>query len=120
MDETLRNLALTLSGLLAILAAITHTVLGETKVFARVQITPNGARRIIHAVWLFGVVSWVAIAVLVIAAPHLGSPDARHWIVAASTVTYGFGALGNAIGTRGKHFGWIVMLVVAALSIAGW
>jgi hypothetical protein len=120
MDEPLRNLALTLSGLLAIVAAIIHAWLGETAVFARVQITPNGARRIIHAVWIFGVVSWLAIAVLVIAAPHLGSPDARHWIVATSAVTYAFGALGNAIGTRGKHFGWMVLLVVAALSVAGW
>ncbi len=120
MDEPLRNLSLTISGLLAIAAGVTHGVLGETKVFARAQITPSGARRLIRAVWLFGVVSWIAIAVLMIAAPHLGSQDARHWIIATSAVTYAFGAVGNAIVTRGKHFGWMLLLVVSGLAVAGW
>lgn len=55
-----------------------------------------------------------------IAAPHLGSQDAQHWIVATSAVTYAFGALGNAVGTRGKHFGWMLLLVVSGLAVAGW
>jgi len=118
--DALHDFLLTSSGVLAIAAGITHGVLGETKVFARAQITPSGTRRLIRAVWLFGVVSWIALAVLVIAAPHLGSQAARHWIVATSAVTYAFGALGNAVGTRGKHFGWMLLLVVSGLAVAGW
>ena len=120
MDETLRDIFLTASGVLAIAAGIIHAVLGEMKVFSRAEIRPNGLRRLIHAVWLFGVASWIAVAVLVIAAPHLGSPEARHWIVVTSAATFAFGSVGNAVGTRGKHFGWIVLLAVVALALAGW
>lgn len=120
MGETLRDVFLTASGVLAIAAGLTHAVLGEMKIFPRAEIRPNGLRLLIHAVWLFGVISWIAVAVLVIAAPHLGSPAARHWIVGTSAATFALGSIGNAVGTRGKHFGWIVLLVVVALALAGW
>ncbi len=47
MDGALHDFFLTSSGVLAIAAGITHGVLGETKVFARAQITPSGTRRLI-------------------------------------------------------------------------
>ena len=30
--------------------------------------------------------------------------------IATSIVTFGFGAIGNAWATRGRHFGWIVLI----------
>jgi len=33
---------------------------------------------------------------------------------------FAFGALGNAIATRGRHFGWMVFSAVVALAVAGY
>ena len=45
--------------------------------------------------------------------------SARHAIVAVAVVAYGYGAVGNAIATRGRHVGWMLMGVVVALALLG-
>ena len=45
---------------------------------------------------------------------------ARHWIVVTLACVFAFGALGNALATRGKHFGWIALTAVVALAVAGY
>jgi len=115
----MRDLAVQLAGILAVAAAIVHAALGETKVFARVRIEPEWARRLIRIVWQFGTIAWIGLAILLVAAPKLGSDAARNWIIATSIVTFGFGAAGNAWATRGRHFGWVVLLVVVGLAAIG-
>ena len=115
----MRDLAVQLAGILGVAAAVLHGVLGETKVFARARIEPEWVRRLIRLVWLWGTIACVSLAILLIAAPRLGSDAARNWIIATSIVTFGFGAIGNAWATRGRHFGWIVLLVVVALAAVG-
>ena len=67
-----------------------------------------------------GVAAWIAGGVLLIAAPSMASASARHWIVATLAFVFAFSALGNAIGTHGRHFGWIVLSAVAAMAVAGY
>jgi hypothetical protein len=33
---------------------------------------------------------------------------------------FAFGALANALATRGRHFGWLVFSAVVALAVAGY
>jgi hypothetical protein len=113
------DLVVQLAGLLAVAAALVHAVLGETKVFARARIEPEWARRLIRLVWQFGTIAWIGLAVLLVAAPKLGSEAARNWIIATSIVTFGFGAVGNAWATRGRHFGWVVLMIVVGLAAIG-
>ena len=115
----MRNLIVQLAGILALAASIAHGVLGETKVFRRARIEPAGVRRLLRLVWQCGVVAWVGLAVLLIAAPSLGSIEARTWIIAMSIVTFGFAAAANAWATRGRHFGWIALTLVAGLAAIG-
>jgi hypothetical protein len=115
----MRDLLVQLAGLLALAAAIVHGVLGETKVFPRVRIEPERARRLIRLVWQGMTVAWISLAILLIAAPKLGSEAARTWIIAMSIVAFGFGAIGNAWATRGRFFGWVVLIVVVGLAAAG-
>ena len=96
----MHNLLVQLAGVVALAAAITHAVLGETKVFRRVRIEPERLRLLIWLVWQCGTVAWISLAILLIAAPRLGSEAARDWIIAASIVTFGFAAIANA-GRRG-------------------
>jgi len=115
----MRDVALQMGGALAVLAALVHGVLGETKVFARAQIEPRWVRRLMRVVWHTGVVAWIGGGILLIAAPSFGSEGARRWLIAVLAAVYGCAAIGNAVATRGRHFGWMVFSAVVVLTLAG-
>jgi hypothetical protein len=116
----MRDLLLQCSGLVAVVIALIHGVLGETRVFARASIEPARLRTLLRLVWQAGTVAWIGGGLLLLAAPWLGSNLARHWIVATFAIVFGFAALANAFATRGRHFGWVGMGVVVALAVAGY
>jgi hypothetical protein len=117
-DVALRDLALQSAGVLAILVAIAHGAIGELRVFARARIEPQRARTLLHLIFQATTVDWMAIAVLLIAAPWLG-PQARPWVIAIAVVVYGYAAVGNAVASRGRHVGWVLMSCVLALTLIG-
>lgn len=116
----MRDILLQISGVVAIAAALIHGALSETKIFPRVTIEPQRLRTLFRLVWQIPTVTWIAGGVLLIAVPSMQSEAARHWIVATFAVVFAFSALGNAVGTRGKHFGWMVLGVAAAMAVAGY
>ena len=116
----MRDLTLQCAGAAAILVAIIHGVLGETKVFAKATIQPERLRTLIRLVWQAGTVAWIGGGVLLIAAPWMASEPARHWIVAISAAVFGFAAFANAWATRGRHFGWMALSAVVAMAVAGY
>ena len=115
----MRDMALWLSGALAVLAAITHAVLGETRVFAGARIEPPHARTLVRLVWHCSAVAWLGGGALLLAAPSLASDAARWWIVVVMAAVYGCGALANAMATRARHFGWMMLTTVVLLALAG-
>ena len=92
----MRDLILQCAGVAGIAVALIHGVLGETKVFARATIQPESLRTLIRLVWQAGTVAWIGGAVLLIAAPSMGSESARHWIVVTIVAVYSFAAAANA------------------------
>ena len=116
----MRDILLQSSGVLAIAAALIHGVLTEVKIFPRVTIEPQRLRTLFRLVWQIPTVAWIAGGVLLIAAPSMASDAARHWIVATLASLFALSALGNAVGTRGKHFGWMVLGAVTAMAVAGY
>lgn len=115
----MRDLALQAAGGLAILVAIAHGVIAELQVFSRARIEPRGTQRLLRMVWQASTVDWIAIGALLIAVPALGAESARPWIIAAAVIVYGYAAIGNAVATRGRHIGWVLMLTVVALALMG-
>ncbi|MGP0090642.1 MAG: hypothetical protein ACLPKB_11890 [Xanthobacteraceae bacterium] len=115
----MRDLALQVSGVFAIMAAVAHGILGETRVFARAHIEPAWARRLIRAVWQCSSVAWLACGVLLLAAPLMSSEAARRWIIFALVPVYAVAAVGNAWATRGRHFGWMVLTAVVVCALFG-
>ncbi len=115
----MRDLALRTAGVLAILVAIGHGVIAEAYVFVNSRIEPGAMRRLLRMVWQASTIDWIAIGVLLIAAPAFGSETARRWIVLIAVLVYGYAAIGNAVVTRGRHFGWIVMACVIVLALYG-
>jgi hypothetical protein len=113
------DIALQMAGALAIATAIAHGAIGELTVFARARIEQSRTRNLLRMVWQASTIDWIAIGVLLMAAPGFGSQTARHWIVAVAVLVYGYTAVGNAIANRGRHIGWMLMAAVVALLILG-
>ncbi len=116
----MRDILLQISGVVAIAAVLIHGVLSETRIFPRVTIEPARLRTLFRFVWQVPTVAWIAGGVLLIAAPSMESDAARHWIVIASACVLAFSAIGNAVGTSGRHFGWMVLGAAAAMAVAGY
>ncbi len=116
----MRDVLLQAAGLAAIAVAIIHGVLGETRVFARARIEPERLRTLIRLVWQASTVAWIGGGVLLVAAPWMASDEARHWIVVTMACVFAFAALGNAMATRGRHFGWMALSAVIAMAVAGY
>lgn len=115
----MQDLALQAAGVLAVGVAVMHGVIAERRVFPGAHIEPRWTLRLLRMVWQASTVDWIVVGVLLIAAPGLGSPAARQWIVGAAVVIYSFAAAGNAVATRGRHIGWVLMAVVVALALVG-
>ena len=115
----MHDLALEAAGVLAIVTAIAHGAIAELRVFATARIEPRGTRRLLRLVWQASTVDWIGMAVLLMAAPHLGSQAARQWVIAVAVVVFGWAAIGNAVANRGRHIGWVLMSCVIALALAG-
>ena len=116
----MRDILLQGAGVAAIVVALIHGWLGETRIFARAAIEPERLRTLIRLVWQASTVAWIGGGVLLIAAPWMASAPARHWIVVTMALVFGFGAFGNAFATRGRHYGWLAMSTVVALAVAGY
>jgi hypothetical protein len=116
----MRDILLQISGVVAIIAALIHGVLSEIRIFPHVTIEPQGLRTLFRVVWQIPSIAWIAAGTLLIAVPSMGSEPARHWIVATSAGLLALSAVGNAVGNRGRHFGWMVLGAAAAMAVAGY
>lgn len=116
----MRDIVLQIAGTLAIVVAVVHGAVAELQVFPKVRIESRRAQRLLHMVWQASTIDWICIGALLIVAPALGSETARHWIIAAAVIAYGYAAIGNAVANRGRHVGWCLMSAVVGLSLAGW
>jgi len=116
----MRDLLLQCAGLIAIAAALIHGILGETAVFQRAVISPQRLRTLLRLVWQVGTVAWIGCGVLLAAAPHMQSEPARHWIVLTLIAVFAFAAGANALATRARHFGWMMLAGVVVLAAAGY
>ena len=119
------------AGLLTFVIGLVHSVLGERLIFRRMRVEgfvpTNGGQvlrerhvRILWASWhVVTALGWcVAVVLFWLALPseaHLAQ-SALSKAVAASTLLSSMLIL---VGTRGKHPGWVGLLVVAVLAVMG-
>ena len=115
----MRDLALQAAGLLAILVAVAHGAIAEIGIFPKARIEPPWIRRLLRLIWQASTVDWIGVGVLLIVAPGFGSPVARNWVVAVAVAVYAYAAIANAVATRGRHIGWILMTCAVALALMG-
>ena len=114
----MRDITLQAAGALAILTAIVHGVIAEWRIFATARIEPRGTRKLLRIIWQASTVDWIGVGILLMATPYLNSEAARHAVIALAVLVYGYAAIGNAVATRGRHPGWLLMVVVVGLSVS--
>ncbi len=115
------NLWLYSSAVVATLAAAAHSYIGEAKLFRPLFAETNHVgvmksiswQRVTRGVWHIASICWMLMAAMTIALAEQ-NPTPVVPLYFASAV-YLLSGLGNVVATRGKHFGWIVLLMAAAL-----
>ena len=80
---------------------------------------PDNIRRLVPLLLQFSTFCWFFGGLAVIAAPFFLSVPQTLVTAAFVGVFYAFGALGNLWGTRGRHPGWILLVIAVALILYG-
>lgn len=113
------NLALRISGIVALCTAFYHAYGGET-IIRSLEINPSEQIGFVRATYHIGTMGWIAGGVLLLAAASLTSQQARNWIVGVLTVMYGLPAFGTLALSGGRpNIGGIALAVVVVLALVG-
>lgn len=120
------DLALIAAGVVGAFVAVIHGVLTQRLMVVPIEAlfsedgrTAPAIRRIVPIMLHLSTISWFLGGLALIAAALWFSTDARAataWFVGS---LYGFGAIGNLWGTRGRHPGWLLLTLALALIVAG-
>ena len=125
------SIILATAAALAFFTGLVHSVLGEFTVFARMRqghlVPTNGGTvlkpfhvRILWASWHVATVfGWFAAATLLVLASKPVPAEVRLFLLVAVSAAMLSGSLLVLYGTKGRHPGWVAMLLVAILSILG-
>ena len=65
----MRDVFLQIAGVAAIIVALIHAALSETKLFPHITVTPPRLQLLVRLVWHCSTVAWIAGGALLIAAP---------------------------------------------------
>jgi hypothetical protein len=125
------NIYLLLAGVLLILLALGHSVLGEHLIFKQLN---RGADGHSQAIQLLAQRRWDALrstwhlvsllafglgAVLLVGASLDSATSKLSHILTAISLTFAVSTIFWLIGTRGKHPAWIVLAMITALTYLG-
>jgi hypothetical protein len=119
VENPVDNLLLGLAGALGVVAAIIHERLGQTKIIDRATFPHPTSRALVKAIWTFSSVTWIAASLVIATSPLWAEGDTLRIVVAAACAPIAWCAAANAVVTRGRHFGWMVLAGVVVLAGAG-
>lgn len=112
------NLALRLSGLLAMGTALYHGI--EANALINAMDLSAADLSVVGAFTQIGTMGWMAGGVLLIAAASMQSQKARNWIVGVFAAVYGLPAFGTIVLTGGQpSLGGILLAIVVVLAVFG-
>lgn len=102
----------------AMAVAIVHVMIGQ-KIITPLDVPRESSKRILHALMFLSGVYWFVAGGVLALTPTFLSGEVRQWTVYACAAMLLSGALGNMWGTRGKHFGGYLLLVISGFALAG-
>lgn len=111
------------AGLLSLLGAGLHSALGERLIFRSLSLDGLPAvagstlftKRVLRFFWHMVSVAWLGFAVLLWRLAGRATLDATgQWTAAVIGWTFLASAILALAGSRGRHFAWVILLVIAA------
>jgi len=116
------SIALMAAGIVGGVTAVIHGVLTQ-----RLMVRPFEAvaaadgrmspviRRIVPTLLQYSTFSWLLCGLALVWAAMAAGPEVRLAVGLLAGGQYLFGAVGNALGTRGRHPGWMLLAVAVGL-----
>lgn len=126
------NICLLIAGILCLLLGLSHSLLGEGLIFAKIMaarknITSSGIYefeeghiKIIRATWhLTSLFGWCLGAILIkVAYPnHIVSNTFILFVSASVALTMFFSAYLVCLSTKGRHLGWVILFITGVLAL---
>jgi hypothetical protein len=111
-----------LCGSLLLLTAVVHSVLGERRLISPLLKQREGvleselARFLLRAVWHFMSVTFAIIAVALIV-PAGTANATKTALLAATALGIGGAGVFDAIGSRGRHIGWPLLVSIGVFAL---
>lgn len=119
---TSHDWALIAAGIIGCIVAVVHGVLLQKQMIRPIlSDTPlaEASKRLVPLLLHFSTIFWFLGGLALISVPlFTDAPTVFATAVFVGTL-YGFGAIGNLWGTRGKHPGWMLLAIAVALIIYG-
>jgi hypothetical protein len=115
------NLLVLACAAMLVLTALVHSVLGEQRLIGPLLAQRDGilqsdlARFLLRAVWHFLSVTFAIIAVSLLASTSLWI-SAKAALLGATALGIGGAGLYDAVGSRGRHIGWPMLVLVGILA----
>lgn len=107
------------AGLGAIGGAAMHGLIGQRDVIGPAEFGHPTAKTLTLAIWHFSTLVWGLAGLGIAASPWLLEAQTRAWAVPAMCLPLAYGAAGNFIITRGRHFGWMVFAAIIVAAVLG-
>ena len=116
---------LDLAAVLAVAIGVAHSVLGEKYVLRRIERLENlprlilGGRDQMAAVlrfaWHITTIAWFGLAGLLVLMAHERLSNASAGVVIG--VTFLVSAVTSGVASKGRHYSWVVFLVIGAIAL---
>lgn len=106
-------------GSACVAVAILHGYLGHAKLIGPTKFATPEAKGLVGAIWQFSAVAWAASGIVIAASPWIFDAEQRMASIALACLPLAYGACANAVITRGRHFGWKLLVMIIAGAIGG-
>ena len=117
------NISMMIAGVLTVILGLMHSVLGEKlllgPLFRQTEMpkllgSSLFARRTLRMAWHLTTILLLGIGAIIIVYSRAETSPTVDWFLKIFSLTFGLCALISLIGSRAKHFSWVVFLAIAA------
>jgi hypothetical protein len=103
---------LTWIGITCVIASLAHGSRVQSHLVATTEFRGRQAKNMTVMLLQYSTFTWILIGLFIAASPWLLDRSTRSWAVPLACLPILYGVIGNAIVSRGRHFGWILFAAI--------